>query len=326
MGKKRLGSLEVSNLALGCMGMTGFYGHVNREQCIQTIQRAFELGISLFDTADNYGFGANEELVGSAIAPFRDKVSIATKVGVVRSKEAPNRVSINGTAEYIKQQCTVSLKRLGVSVIDLYYLHHVDPNTPIEETIHAMTQLVAEGKVRHLGLGEISAENIRRAHKIHPITAVQAEYSLFSRGAEKQIIPLCKELGIQFIACAPLGRGLLSGKITSIQDLASDDFRLQFPRFESANLAHNFKIVSALKKKTLAKSCHLSQQALAWVSSQSFIPLFGTTQGSHLQENVRSEDILFTREEIHSMNEIVSKEGVRGARHPESSRRLYEMD
>ena len=176
MDKKRIGTLEVSALSLGCMGMTGFYGNTDREQCIQTIQTAFEQGISFFDTADNYGFGENESLVGAAIAPFREKVSIATKVGVVRSRETPNIVSINGAPEYIKKQCAISLKRLGVSTIDLYYLHHIDPNTPIEETIHAMAQLVAEGMVRHLGLGELSAENIRRANKVHPITAIQAEY------------------------------------------------------------------------------------------------------------------------------------------------------
>ena len=267
MDKKRIGTLEVSALSLGCMGMTGFYGNADREQCIQTIQTAFEQGISFFDTADNYGFGENESLLGSAIAPFRGKVSIATKVGVVRNRETPNIVSINGTPEYIKKQCTISLKRLGISTIDLYYLHHIDPNTPIEETVHAMAQLVAEGMVRHIGLGELSAENIRRAHKVHPITVIQAEYSLFSREAEKHIIPLCKELGIGFVACAPICRGLLSGDITSFQDLAPDDSRRKFPRFEPKNLAHNLKTVLALKKVALHKSFSLSQLALAWVSS-----------------------------------------------------------
>ncbi len=328
MDKKKLGTLEVSSLGLGCMGMTGFYGHADREKCIQTIQTAFEHGISFFDTADNYGFGSNEELVGSAVAPFRNKVSIATKVGVVRSRETPNIVSINGTAEYIKRQCAVSLKRLGVSTIDLYYLHHVDPNTPIEETIHAMAQLVAEGKVRHLGLGEISIKNIRAAHKVHPITAIQAEYSLFSRGAEKQIIPLCKELGIGFIPCAPICRGLLSGTITSFQDLALDNFRRKFPRFEPANLTHNFKIVSLLKKVALAKSCSLSQLALGWIFAQSdsFVPLFGTTRTSHLLENIQSKDIVFTQTEIDEMNEIVFNNMIHGNRHSEMSRQLYEFD
>ena len=328
MDKKRIGTLEVSALSLGCMGMTGFYGNADRERCIQTIQTAFEQGISFFDTADNYGFGENESLLGSAIAPFREKVSIATKVGVVRNRETPNVVSINGTPEYIKKQCTVSLKRLGVSTIDLYYLHHLDPNTPIEETIHAMAQLVAEGMVRHIGLGELSAANIRRAHTVHPITAIQAEYSLFSREAEKRIIPLCRELGIGFVACAPICRGLLSGSITSFQDLAPNDSRRKFPRFESENLAHNLKIVSALKKVAQHKPCSLSQLALAWISSQSdsFIPLFGTTQPMHLMENAKSTEFLFTQIEIDAINEIVSNGVIHGDRHPEAVKPLYKTD
>lgn len=209
----------------------------------------------------SYGFGENEALVGAAVAPFRDKVTTATKVGVVRSRKTPNIISINGTSDYIKQQCATSLKRLGVSTIDLYYLHHVDPNTPIEETISAMAQLVEEGKVRYLGLGEMSTENVRRAHKIHPITAIQAEYSLFSKEAEKGIIPLCRELGIGLVPCAPVCRGLLGGSITSFDDLASDDFRRMLPRFEPENFAHNFEIVSALKMVAQHKSCSLSQLA-----------------------------------------------------------------
>ncbi|MBX9922858.1 MAG: aldo/keto reductase [Rhabdochlamydiaceae bacterium] len=328
MDKKRIGTLEVSALSLGCMGMTGFYGNADREQCTQTIQTAFEQGISFFDTADNYGFGENESLLGSAIAPFRGKVSIATKVGVVRNRETPNIVSINGMPEYIKKQCAISLKRLGVSTIDLYYLHHIDPNTPIEETVHAMAQLVAEGMVRHIGLGELSAENIRRAHKVHPITAIQAEYSLFSREAEKRVIPLCKELGIGFVACAPICRGLLSGGIRSFQDLAPNDSRRKFPRFESENLAHNLKIILALKKVAQHKLCSLSQLALAWVSSQSgsFIPLFGTTQPTHLMENAKSTGFLLTQIEIDAINEIVSNGVIHGDRHPEAVKPLYKTD
>jgi len=308
--------------------MTGFYGNADREQCIQTIQTAFEQGISFFDTADNYGFGENESLLGAAIAPFRGKASIATKVGVVRNRETPNIVSINGTPEYIKKQCAISLKRLGISTIDLYYLHHIDPNTPIEETIHAMAQLVAKGMVRHIGLGELSAENIRRAHKVHPITAIQAEYSLFSREAEKRIIPLCKELGIGFVACAPICRGLLSGDITSFQDLAPNDSRRKFPRFESENVVHNLKIVSALKKVAQHKPCSLSQLALAWISSQSasFVPLFGTTQPAHLMENIKSTELLLTQIEIDAINEIVSNGIIHGERHPETVKPLYKTD
>jgi aryl-alcohol dehydrogenase-like predicted oxidoreductase len=328
MNKKRLGTLEISALGLGCMGMTGFYGQSDRKQSIQTIQVAFEQGISFFDTADNYGFGDNEILVGTAIAPFRDKISIATKVGVVRNRKTPNIFSINGTSEYIKNQCTATLKRLGISTIDLYYLHHVDPNTPIEESIHALAQLIAEGKVRHLGLGEMSVDLIRRAHRVYPITAVQAEYSLFSRESENHLIPLCKELGIKFIACAPLCRGLLSGNVTPFHDLAPEDSRRMFPRFESGNLAHNFKIISSLKEVAQRKSCSLSQLALAWifVQSPSVVPLFGTTRASHVEENIKSIKILFTQTEIDTINEIVSNGIVRGSRHPEIVKQLYKTE
>lgn len=325
MDKKRLGTLEVSALGLGCMGMTGFYGNADRDQCIQAIIVAFEQGINFFDTADSYGFGENEVLVGTALAPFRNKVCIATKVGVVRNRRTPNIVSINGTPEYIRQQCIASLKRLGISTIDLYYLHHADSHTPIEESIKAMSQLVLEGKVRHIGLGEMSAEHIRRAHSVHPVTAIQAEYSLFSREAENHIIPICKELGIGLVACAPISRGLLSETMSPFINLRSDDFRRKFPRFESENFAHNCKIVSALSTVAQGRSCSLSQLALGWVSSQSpsFIPLFGTTQGAHVQENIKSLEISFTQSEINSINEIVSKGVVQGSRHPDVAKQFY---
>jgi aryl-alcohol dehydrogenase-like predicted oxidoreductase len=318
MDKKRFGMLEISALGLGCMGMTGFYGKADREQCIQTIQAAFERGITFFDTADNYGFGDNEILVGAAIAPFRDKVSVATKVGVVRKRETPDSFSINGSPEYIRQQCSASLQRLGLATIDLYYLHHVDPNTPIEDSIQAMAELVAEGKVLHIGLGEMPVEQIRRAHQIHPITAIQTEYSLFSREAESQIIPLCKELGIGLIACAPLCRGLLCASQRSFDNLVPNDARRMLPRFASKNLAHNLKIVTALKKIAQGKSCTVAQLALAWIANQSatFIPLFGTTQVAHAQENTKSMKIQLTQTEIDAINEIVQKSIVRGSRLP----------
>ena len=327
MDKRKLGSLEISALGLGCMGMSGFYGKVDQDQCFQTIQAAFEQGITFFDTADNYGFGDNEILVGAAIAPFRNKVSIATKVGVVRKKETPNIVSINGSPEYIRQQCTASLKRLGLATIDLYFLHHADPNTPIEDSVHAMAELVAEGKVLHIGLGEMPAEQIRHAHKIYPITAIQTEYSLFSRDAESQIIPLCKELGIGLIACAPLCRGLLGANNHSFNNLAPDDARRMFPRFVSKNLAHNLEIVSALKTLSQRKSCTVAQLALAWVASQSatFVPLFGATRESHVQENIKSMKIRLTQTEVDAINEIVSKGTVCGARLPEMVKQIYQI-
>ena len=326
MKSKMLGALEVSPLGLGCMGMTGFYGQVDQKQCVQAIHTAIENGITFLDTADNYGFGANETLVGTAIAAHPNKVSIATKVGVVTNKETPHLVSINGKAEYIKQQCANSLKRLGVSVIDLYYLHHLDRNTPIEETMHAMGRLVSEGLVRHIGLGEMGAQYIRRAHAVHPITAVQAEYSLFSRMSEETILPLCKELGIGFVACSPICRGLLSGKISSVQDLGPVDFRQKFPRFEPKNLSHNLSIVHSLQKIADEKACSLSELSLAWIAAQSpsIIPLFETTQPSHVLENIKSSSVHLTRHDIDRMNEIVLKGVVHGDRHPEMAKKLYD--
>lgn len=326
MDKKRLGTLEVSALGLGCMGMTGFYGHADREQCVQTIQTAFEQGVSFFDTADNYGFGENEVLLGEATAPFRNKVSIATKVGVVRSKENPSAVSINGKPEYIKNQCAASLKRLRVSTIDLYYLHHLDPHTPIEETMHAMAELVAEGKVRHIGLGEIGTENIRRAHKIYPITAIQAEHSLFFRETEKRLIPLCQELGIGLVACAPLSRGLLTGVITSFDAFQPNDFRKFFPRFSEANLPHNLQIVESLRKIANTKSCSLAQLALGWVLSQSpsIVPIVGTTKPSHLLEDLSK--IRLSESEIHAINKVVAQASIQGDRLTDSAKSFYQTD
>ena len=323
---KKFRTLEVSGLGLGCMGMTGFYGIVNKDQCIETIQTALENGVTFLDTADNYGFGDNETLVGAAIVAHREKVCIATKVGVVLKKETPNVVSINGTPQYVKRQCVNSLKRLGVPVIDLYYLHHVDPNTPIEETISAMGELVSEGLVRHIGLCEMGVQYIRRAHAVHPITVVQAEYSLFSRTAEEQILPLCEELGIGFVACSPICRGLLSGAITSFQDLAPGDFRQKFPRFQTENISHNLSIINALKKMAIEKSSSLSQLSLAWVAAQSpsIVPLFGTTRPIHVLENIKSAKIHLTQSEIDKINEIVSKGIVRGDRHPEMAKKLYD--
>lgn len=326
MDKKKIGKMEVSALGLGCMGMTGFYGTADRNECKRIIQTAFEKGISHFDTADNYGFGDNEVMLGEAISPFRNKISIATKVGVVRSKENPSAVSINGKPEYIKNQCLISLKRLGVSTIDLYYLHHLDPHTPIEETMHAMAELVAEGKIRYIGLGEVGTENIRRAHKVHPITAVQAEYSLFFREPEKRLIPLCQELSIGLVACAPLCRGLLTGAITSFGALQSNDFRRFFPRFAESNLPHNLQLVERLRKIARAKPCSLAQLALGWLSSQSphIMPIFGTTKPSHLIEDL--SQVQFSKSEIHDINAVVDQLSVHGDRLTEAARPLYHTD
>ncbi len=324
MDKKRIGNtLEVSALGLGCMGMTGFYGAADRKECEKLIQTAFEKGITLFDTADNYGLGENEELLGRAVAPFRKHITIATKVGVIRSKDA---ISINGTPEYIKQQCMVSLRRLGISTIDLYYLHHLDSHTPIEETMHAMKELVREGKIRHIGLGEVGTDNIRRAHKIHPITAIQAEYSLFTREAEERLIPLCDELGIGFIACAPLCRGLLTGTISSFSALQPNDFRRLFPRFSENNLPHNNRIVGSLRTIADRKACSLSQLALGWIASRfpSIVPLFGTTQASHLVENL--SPLQLSTVEMDAIHKMLSHTSVQGDRLTDSARPLYRTD
>lgn len=325
MQVKKLNTFEVSSIGLGCMGMTGFYGYVDPKQCCQTIHTAIENGITLLDTADNYGFGTNETLVGAAIAKVRNKVFIATKVGVVCDKATPHKVSINGTSQYIKQQCLNSLKRLGISVIDLYYLHHIDPNTPIEETIHAMGELVSAGYIRHIGLCEMEAQYIRRAHAVHPIAAIQAEYSIFSRMAEDKILPLCKELGIGFVACSPISRGLLSGKISSFQDLALGDSRQKFPRFQIENLSHNLSIVHSLQKIADENACSLSQLSLAWIAAKSpfVVPIFGTTQSIHVLENSKSTNIHLTEQTIDKINTIVAREVVHGDRHPEIMKQFY---
>ena len=326
MDKKRIGALEVSALGLGCMGMTGFYGNADRADCKKIIQMAYEKGISFFDTADSYGFGINEELVGEAIAPFRNKVIIGTKVGVARNPENPSAVSINGKPDYIKNQCHASLKRLKVSCIDLYYLHHLDPNTPIEETMLAMKELVLEGKVRYVGLGEVGSENIRRAHKIHPITAIQAEYSLFFREPETLLIPLCKELGIGLVACAPLCRGLLSGSFMSYKSIPSNDFRRFFPRFSESNLPHNLKLIENLRKVAEAKSCSLSQLALGWISykSSSIVPIFGTTKSSHVIENI--DEVRLSEEDVAAINQLMGDESIHGERLTEAARPFYRTD
>jgi len=320
MHKKRLATLDVSSLALGCMGMTNFYGHVNRNDCIKTIATAIEHDITFFDTADSYGLGENEILLGNAIQPFRNQVTIATKVGVVREKD---QVSINGKPEYIKNQCIKSLEQLKISIIDLYYLHHLDPHTPIEESIDAMSQLVKEGKVRYIGLGEMDEDTIRRAHKIHPITAIQAEFSLFYEEAKERFLPVCEELGITFIACAPLCRGLLTNTIKSFGDLKSEDFRKYLPRFSEENISHNIKIVSLLQKIADNKKCTISQLCLAYVAHHpSIIPLFGTTKEHHLIENIKCH-ISLTDGDIINIKNILATNAIHGDRLPMSAKKFY---
>lgn len=318
MQKRKLGQLEVSALGLGCMGMSEFYGPADEKSCIETIQRAFESGITFFDTADMYGIGKNEELVGKATRGFRNQIILATKFGFVRKKEDPLFREISGKPAYVKKQCESSLKRLGVNTIDLYYQHRVDPNTPIEETVKAMADLVKEGKVRYIGLSEASPEDIRRAQAVHPITALQSEYSLWTRGPEEEVLGICKELNIGFVAFSPIGRGFLSGKIRSPQNFHTDDVRRQFPRFQEDYIETNLQIVKSVEKIAALKECTPAQLALAWILAQPFaiVPIFGTTRQEHLQENIDSLKVQLTPQELQALNEMIPPGAAQGERYP----------
>jgi len=309
----------VSSIGLGCMGMSDFYGAANERQSIEVIHRALDLGVTLLDTADMYGVGRNEELVGRAIRDRRDAVVLATKFGNVRAPDG-SFLGIDGRPEYVKQACDASLKRLGVDVIDLYYQHRVDPKTPIEDTVGAMADLVREGKVRHLGLSEAGPETIRRAHAVHPIAALQTEYSLWSRDPEDELLPLCAELGIGFVAYSPLGRGFLTGSIRSIDDLAPDDWRRQNPRFQGENFQRNLALVDAVHDLAKDKGCTGAQLALAWVLArdEGIVPIPGTRSIERLEENVRAADLSLGDDELRRLDEIVPPGAAAGTRYPEA--------
>jgi len=309
MKMRTLGSKgpKVSAIGLGCMGMSEFYGTGDDKESTATIHRALELGVTLLDTADMYGPYKNEELVGKAIKDRRDKVFLATKFGIVRNPANPALRSINGRPEYVRTSCDASLRRLGVDTIDLYYLHRVDPDTPIEETVGAMSELVEKGKVRFIGLSEASAKTIRRAYKVYPITALQTEYSLWTRDPEEENLAACRELGIGFVAYSPLGRGFLTGEIKRIEDLAPDDFRRNSPRFQGENFQRNLDLVKRVEKIASQKGCSPSQLALAWVMAQGedVVPIPGTKRRKYLDENVAAADIVLTIDDLDRINEVV---------------------
>jgi aryl-alcohol dehydrogenase-like predicted oxidoreductase len=297
MEHRNLGALDVSALGLGCMGMSAFYtGDRDDDESVATIHRALELGVTLLDTSDMYGPYTNEQLVGKAIAGRRDQVVLATKFGIVLDPDDPHKRGIDGRPEYVKSSVEGSLQRLGVDHIDLYYQHRVDPDTPIEETVGAMAELVTEGKVRALGLSEAGPDTIRRAHAVHPIAAVQTEYSLWSRDVEDEVLPVLRELGISLVAYSPLGRGFLTGALTSIDDLDADDYRRHSPRFQGENFQKNLDLVGKIEELAAAKGITAAQLGLAWVLAQGddVVPIPGTKKRTRLEENVGAVDVQLT--------------------------------
>jgi aryl-alcohol dehydrogenase-like predicted oxidoreductase len=319
MEYRRLGqsSLVVSAMGLGCMGMSEFYGATDDVESTATIHRAIDRGVTLLDTADIYGIGRNEELVGRAIRSRRNQVVIATKFGILRDPANPKARGTSGKPEYVQKACEASLKRLQIPVIDLYYQHRVDPDTPIEETVGAMARLVEQGKVRYLGLSEAAPQTIRRAHATHPITALQSEYSLWERGPEDEILSVCRELGIGFVPYSPLGRGFLTGEIQRPDDFADDDFRRHNPRFQGENFQKNLDLIKKVQKLSSAKDCTPAQLALAWVLAQGLdiVPIPGTKRRSYLDQNLDALEVKLTQEDLKEIDAIMPRGAASGTRY-----------
>ena len=328
MRYKKLGnsSFTISAIGLGCMGMSEFYGPRNEEESVATIHLAVDLGVNFLDTADMYGTGHNEELVGKAIKGRRNDIVLATKFGNVRGPDG-SFLGINGRPEYVRSACEASLRRLNIETIDLYYQHRVDANVPIEETVGAMARLVEEGKVRCLGLSEAAPATLRRAHRTHPITALQTEYSLWSRDPEDEILSTCRELGIAFVAYSPLGRGFLTGRFKSVEDFAPEDFRSRHPRFQGENFRRNLDLVYRVEQIASEKGCKASQLALAWVLAQGedIVPIPGTTRRAHLEENIAALQLKLSPQDLARINEVAPKGVTAGERYPEGAMKVVNL-
>jgi aryl-alcohol dehydrogenase-like predicted oxidoreductase len=307
----------VSAMGLGCMGMSEFYGTRDDDESVLTIHAALDAGLDFLDTADMYGPYTNEELVGKAIADRRDKVILATKFGILRDPANPTKRGVSGRPDYVRASCEASLKRLGIDTIDVYYLHRVDPATPIEDTVGAMAGLVREGKVRWIGLSEASPETLRRASRVHPIAALQSEYSLFSRDVEAEVLPACRALGIGFVAYSPLGRGFLSGRYRSLADFPEGDYRRTAPRFQGANFAKNLALVAKVEEIARRRSATPAQVALAWVLSRGeVVPIFGTKSRDRLQENLDAADLVLARGDVDELEAAFPPGVAAGERYP----------